>query len=455
MAKWNVNAESLLSGSDGVFGICRFDEESDCASLEVPFGDISESRQLHENGFAVGTIFSDHYEYLFGITQDGKFLVLSDVMSHGVGASHPGATYEKFSARTVLSSCRLFDPSSDVVEAEFSFDGLLDWINYLRMPKLIDGSACMSCADEALTVPLYNSERCSVTLEYGSRQLQQYRECATFSYFAKFHLSFSSDVSLDDFWANEFSCIQSFMAFCFGFFPAASWMRVKYKGCEFWADVHRGTFSPQHKKIQRGQTPVPYRQLGDEFPNVFTKWLDMVGDEAKARNLFSSLLCNWKMPLDFQLFAANTMLEALSRANDENIFSDDDWRRLRQPILDVADASIRNRVQGLLELLRHRSYSQLLDKAYNESADWGKRAIPDWSKFKKEQCRLRNIGAHALSGERSMRVMIDHYYGQLILAYYILMLRLEMPETVMEEFDRSNFLNVVRANLKSHYSLED
>lgn len=95
----------------------------------------------------------------------------------------------------------------------------------------------------------------------------------------------------------------------------------------------------------------------------------------------------------------------------------------------------------------------LLDHAYEESGRWGKELIPDWKRFRKEQIKLRNEGAHALSDEREYEMMTDHYYAQIVLAYVIEMKRLNAPDAILEAFESSSFMNVARRTLKENYSL--
>lgn len=97
----------------------------------------------------------------------------------------------------------------------------------------------------------------------------------------------------------------------------------------------------------------------------------------------------------------------------------------------------------------------LLDSAYLECGEWGKAIIPDWKRFKKEQIKLRNQGAHALGNNREYEKMADHYYAQILLAYVILMKRLKLPDEVLRQFEQSNFLNAARWRVSNHYAISE
>ena len=97
----------------------------------------------------------------------------------------------------------------------------------------------------------------------------------------------------------------------------------------------------------------------------------------------------------------------------------------------------------------------LLDHAYDESGTWGKKLIPNWKQFKKEQVQLRHSGAHGKNEASDYGIMWLHYQGQIAIAYFIFLQRLGLPEEAINAFEGSSFLNVARWRVASHYALSD
>ena len=140
------------------------------------------------------------------------------------------------------------------------------------------------------------------------------------------------------------------------------------------------------------------------------------------------------MPFDLQQIAASTMLESLMRANGDQLYTDDEFDKLVGPILDASDPKIRERLRGILGLLKHESYNMLLERAREEGAPWVDRLIPKWSQFKKKQLAMRNTGAHGKTDTCDFQLRVDHYHASIVIAYIVLMHRLGLSERIVDEF---------------------
>lgn len=92
--------------------------------------------------------------------------------------------------------------------------------------------------------------------------------------------------------------------------------------------------------------------------------------------------------------------------------------------MKAADSSIKNRLQGLLGLLKYPSYSMLLDAIYEEGKPWSEHLIQDWKNFRTTQITLRHSGAHGIKNTNQHLLIYNHYQAQIVLAYIIFMIRL-------------------------------
>lgn len=453
-ALWNRSWDDLKAKKYNAEGVCQFSEDKG-VHLVIPSGDLSLTRKLAETGrYEIG-MESDRYEYLFGITQDGIYLVLIDAISNRVELSFPGHTRESLEASTVLSSHDEFDPSIPISTADFEIEGLRKWLGLQSSPEIREDNLVIEGGRQNEVIDVYRSDRCAMTIHSGFRKIKSDHEGFRDSTYATVHVDYKNGVSLDDFWSCELWKFQSFLSFCFGAYASIRQVRVKFKDNGSPVEVHRGSF-PTRNTIRNYQcVPVPFQLIKSILFDVVTRWMEMKGDESQSSKMLASLLGSWKIPVDLKFFAASSMFESLARSGCDECFDKKDLERLITPMLRVADESIRDRARGLLGLLRQPSYSMLLDHAYEESDRWGRGIVPDWKRFRKEQNKLRNASAHALENNSEYEQMVDHHDAQILIAYVIIMKRLKLPDEVLDQFEDSTFMNVSRWRVSEHYASND
>ena len=452
MAKWNLSWEEMRAGKNNAQGVCQFSGETG-AVLDIPFGDISQTITLEETGSYAASLEPPRYDYLFGQTQDGLNVVLGDVQSMGVERTFPGNSRERLSAGVVYCSHHEFDPAALIDSADLEIEGLREWVGICPSQEIDHVAALIECQDTSDSLLLYQSGRCSIELQYGIERIKRNANGIYMPCFARIHISFGDAVALDGLWSHELSRARSFLAFCFGFFPDINDLCIYLRGDVRPVNVYLASFLGEKKNVNHRNVPIPFSIARDYLPEMFDCWMKMEGDEVQASNMLTSLLGHWDMPFDMLLFAATSMFESLARVNSEDLYDRETLESYVEPMLAAADNSIRDRARGLLSLLSRPSYGMLLDHAYEESGRWGKELIPDWKRFRKEQIKLRNEGAHALSDEREYEMMTDHYYAQIVLAYVIEMKRLNAPDAIWEAYESSSFMTVARRTLKENYSL--
>lgn len=453
-ALWNLSWKDLEEGKYNTQGNCRL-SKTGRAILEIPLGDISYTRVLKETGQYSFGLESPYYDHLYGFTQDGVYLVLNDVVSDTMERSFPGGISERLIASTVLSSRHKFDPDTSLSTVDLKIEGLRDWMQVSYNPEINEGKAEISCTEEVNSLIVYKSNRCTMEIRCGIEGLKSGRNGISASTFATVRISYTKPAFLSDLWTHDVSRFQSFLAFCFGSYPPISEVSVKFDGNDHPVDVQQAPVSSEVIRRNYRNVPIPFSLLKDILPNVVTRWMNMEGDEFQACKMLTSLFNSWDMPIDLKLFAATSMLESLERARCNELFTGDELSELIAPMLEAADKTIRNRAQGLLNLLRWPSYRSLLDAAYTESEQWGANIVPNWGQFKKVQIKLRNAGAHALDNGGEFETMVDHYDAQILLAYIIVMRRLCLPDVVLDQFEDSNFMNVSRWRLKKRYAASE
>ena len=143
------------------------------------------------------------------------------------------------------------------------------------------------------------------------------------------------------------------------------------------------------------------------------------------------------------------------RANADQLYSDDEFDDMVTPILDASDPEIVNRVRGILNLLKFESYNMLLERARIEGAPWVDRLIPKWSQFKRAQHDMRTTGAHGKAAMANLPLRVDHYHASIVIAYIVLMRRMGLSDDLVDEFEKSTFMNHARERITQRYSKSD
>ena len=165
-ALWNRSWDDLKAKKYNAEGFCQFSEDKG-VHLEIPSGDLSLTRKLAETGHCEIGMESDRYEYLFGITQDGIYLLLIDAISNRVGLSFPGHTRESLEASTVLSSHDEFDPSIPISTADFEIEGLRKWLGLHSSPEIREDNLVIEGGRQNEVIDVYRSDRCAMTIHSG------------------------------------------------------------------------------------------------------------------------------------------------------------------------------------------------------------------------------------------------------------------------------------------------
>ncbi len=451
-ALWDTSWQELRAGKYSEEGACQFSTDRG-AYLEIPFGNLSaRNTQDIGNAFLQGNE-GIHYDYLFGIAQDGTQLVLCNVLSRGVKQSIPGSTCEKLIAPTLLASKKEFDPRTPILSMRFELQLMRDWLGLKYNPKHKGTEYIFDMNTGKKSFPLFISNQMCAEIRVGiSKPTHSISEIA-FPYYCYIDIEYLRGKTLDEIWISDLWKLQSMFAFCFGKYPAILHAQVKqYKGSE-WIQVYRRTVHVDENENLLANPPIPFSQLRrDGLLSMTERWFTLSPDCWNAAKILTSLLGHWTMPLDLMLTAATTMFESLIRADRDPLFKEEEFNQLTNPILNVAHDKIHQRLKGLLELLKKPSYHMLLKEAYTESQPWSDRLIPQWKRFQEEQYKLRLSGAHGLGTEETAQIRIYHYHAQIVLGYIILMKRLGLSDETINCFEKSSFLNIARQNISEYYS---
>lgn len=454
MALWGADWKSVNDPDASAQGMCRF-EEGDGVTLDIPLGNISSEPQIRIGAITCAQAgVRETPERLVGMTQDGIRIVLRDVSSLGVGLNDSGTSKETLVARTAYASKFAFDDSKPIVATELEFRGLSQWLDCeLCVPKK-DGAYIVR--DERMTgqFPLFQDEHVSASIQYGRTRPRLWKDAFETRSFANVRVDCTEGMSLEKLWHDVVWPVQASFAFLFGFYPAIDIMNVWFMGEGGSAAVYQQSYMSKNQRLIITRVPVRFDALGEEGLSDFaSRWFCLKENERRAAEILTTLLGGWTMPLELPLTAASTMMDALGRAGEKKPYSKKEFCQLKEPILNATPEPLRDRVEAILGQLNSHSYSERLDAIFEECGEYGKALIEDWDGFKRVQRDLRNKGAHALDGKEDVSVQVDHYYALVLLAYRVLLKRLDASEATMKSFCDSRFLIGARERIRLRYSM--
>lgn len=459
---WGFEREALRS-SDGTIcqGTCTFSCDTG-VSLVLPYGNLSERTALKETGIYASGPESATRPFVYGETQDGTRLVLTDALTQGVGGHFPGATTETFGAHAVLASKGEIDPCQKVVEARIYLRGLWEWFRLDCRDLLLKG------ADGAIQVPdkpfpeertaLYTTDDLTVCFcrgveaRIGSSEVHVGGEC-------HIEVQVRNGTSLESVWPDILSPIQRFFTFCMGSFVPVDSIFVKLDRSDSWCDVYMQITGSQEDVASPKQAfvPIPYSAIRPSISRAFSSWMELKGDVSIGAMMLTSLLGDWRMPYDLKFLAASQMYEALARHNDEEIQDKVEFRKKVNTALSSEGTSEREWARKILSGCNRLSYRDLIKRALAETAPFSSQLVPDGDAFAREQKAMRNTLTHrndSISKDEYEKLAL-HTEGQMVLAYPLLIHLLGLGEGVMDAFMSSQFDNLIRPKLKNRFARRD
>lgn len=452
-AIWNLSWEDIDSKNYNVEGNCHFSGEQG-AFLNIPFGDLSRTRQLLETGKYTGNLEAPRFPFLYGITQDGTRLVLCDALSVGSGFSAPGSSYENIEAATVLSAKYDIDPTALITSLDFELEFLKEWIG-VTYQSSNNRSIVLDLEKQHKSIPLSSSQDSKVELRYGMDYFQNTTSQLTIPYHCYLHVEYSSGLPLDEIWNNDVWNLRAMFAFFFGSYPSITWAKAYFEKSKLPVEIFRASSIARPNKKITNRCPISFSaSTQSKLARIWRAWQNFNDDERLASQVLTSLLGDWEMPLDLFFIASTTMLESLARSHSKDCLTEDEFKIISKPIMKAADSSIKNRLQGLLGLLKHPSYSMLLDAIYEEGKPWSEHLIQDWKSFRTTQITLRHSGAHGIKNTNQHLLIYNHHQAQIVLAYIIFMIRLGFTEKEIESFENSYFMNASRWRIRQQYRKE-
>lgn len=434
--------------------------------LNTSFGSILEDAYAFSIG---GAARHKHVDYLYGLSQDGYFLALSDAVSFGTSASFPGGERQRINGKMLFArkGGGPFDPESNVRAIQFRMEGLKEWLGstvfeFERKRQEDSLTLCFS-REKAMSknVVLLENEVLSIKVFHSYEIPEMSLGELTFRHDCLAEIKFKrSAVPLDE--ALETAeKLSRFVTFCVGFHAGVSEVDVVLEGQREKVRLFRQMLCwKTPSEYQLLHIPFTYRSIEDQIGELLNSWMNASAELAKARDILISLMAyDWRMPIDVSFVTTSQALEALSRHDVELKAMEESAFERRKAMIKAAirdiDADTRCWVMGRIGENRKgqdRLLKELLDR-YKAYASW---LVPDMKAFAKDQVAARNWYSHRRSGPVNVSGLGLVYHTQLVqmLMYGIVWMKIGLDSvSLIDQLKKTGYKSDVIARAREKYDL--
>ena len=462
-ALWADDWETILREGDGcVQGVVAFDEDEG-VRLDLPFGEV-----LKDAGVLVfgGEGLPDGLEWLYGFSQDGYWIALSDAYSLGTGRSFPGGPRQTVGAAQMLFSKDKFDPRDAIIAVTLELSGLAEWLGKSPIKsgrRQVDGTARSFFVDVELDddcdEALHDSEDVSISVCHGVTLSGSAELGVEIGHKCMIKICFKRARSLADAQAVAFR-VADFFSFCFGFSAEISRMSLGFEGgaeATCLAPLVKGS-APSRIIAQR--MVLPYWEVCGSLNSMLRVWLADEDDLRVPSSLLVSLLTKrWLLPADLKFIAAAQMLEALCRVGaDLRSMGEEEFEVFRGAVMVALDGIEDRRISRMAkERIRpgnSKGQRRLLSEFVERHRVAAEYVFGDPKAFVGRHAYLRNGVTHR-NGEADADAidLVWHTEGVLLLAYCATGELLGLPaETMTRRLKDSGFKSAAVRKCRKMYS---
>ncbi|MCI8366272.1 MAG: hypothetical protein HFJ66_01535 [Eggerthellaceae bacterium] len=461
-ALWGYSWDDVLGETEGdcCQGIAKLEDGR--ISLDIPFG------QLLSEPFVLvvgGNSLPQEANYLYGFSQDGFYIALSDAQSGGTSQRWPGAPHQTIIASQILASKQPFDPNARVYEARVKLTGLREWFG--RAPysathtedrkqttyKVNLGNTDLNCelyASNELRIVLYH--------EVAASQVNQRGFNVSHDCFIRF--TFRNLVNLDDA-VRTVARLAEYLSACVGFDASIENLEAKLQGSESYISCYRPFIEGRRPSATQMQNlPLSHTTLGKYATPSINHWLSAPDDFADIEQRLCSLLFkSWTLPLDLTFIAASQLLESISKYDtDTQAMPEDEYERFKALVMHALDSTIddprvrtwaKERVSG-----NTKGQTRLLRDLIGKHQTFCEWLIPDTKAFVRQQTAARNHFIHRGGPAEFMPSEKLYWHTEivLVLCYGFILEESGIPsDTLIEALEQSRFKASAIAKAKTMY----
>lgn len=451
-AIWSDVADDLDDPANCVQGVANLTDKG--VVLEIPFGYLGATDQ--QIGFAST---KPHFDYLFGMTVDGKYLALLDAREQS-STMHFGKGFARqtLAADWLLASSSPIDPALKICSVEVTACGLREWLNnppfdVTSTLRELDGrlqheaTELVFLSDKTKQKELYRSGTETIAVDTSvsnSGSINGGEWHITYDNSLCYHSAapMSFDVAID----KAFK-LADFVSLMTGRTAAVRSISVKFENQDYWVKCYASLTSSEYDDDPEIHAiPFPISSFSDaEVAEALDKWMHCDKYVNQATKMMLAALSERKGYLQSSFFMSSQMLEtfAYNGKKTQALPQEEVERRLKTLLNGVTDPEICEWATCKLKGMNTVSSKQLLGELIKELSPASSLLIGDTDQFLKKQHAYRNACAHpSIYKEKGLQGEDIFYHTRLIvfLGYMAALYKLGLsPEKIEQRLKDSNY----------------
>lgn len=466
-ALWSLNPNSNFE-DDAVSGQLSFDGKS-YLELDIPTGVLLDWPKIPtKDGYMqCHTVEGLHTDCVYGFSQTGEYYILRDVSSPGPSFAAPGFQKQSLSGASIFISRQRVEADPTAESISIKIPGLREWIGTVpfTVTSKLGGNRLTELTfnfdiDEVENVVLYENDEIEIYVSFSFLRDGGRTPSYEFSFKSDCKLNFrykQPSLGFDRAMELHVFPVVDFLAFCMGFRYTISSIEFKtIEGvcAEYLAPLVGLAGVPTNAQLDR--IPLSYKRIENKINEMISRW---IGFDEYARNssaLVTSLMNDWKMPLDMLFLASAQAFEAASRsgANEREISDEELQEKLSAIKSSNMNSKLRKWVVYKLRDAKWKSANSLVGDLVGKLGDYATFVVPDVSKYLKDHRAHRDAYTHRRTIKDDQRLsnadLFTHTEATQMLAYGSIALYLGMePEDLINAVKESRYRwnSIYRANL--------
>ena len=458
-AIWSYDWQGLQQDESCPQGTANLSDDS--VVLNLPFDQLLAGGATSD----FEATYPDNADFLYGFTQDGYYLSLTDATQYRTSTHIPGGIEQTIHGRYLLASHKTFDPTSNIEHAAIRFHHLRNWV---AKSPFITEMTTNPLRFSAIKYDKDNKDKYDLLLLDDNQVTARLRHIIgipsngvgdiTISHDVVIDLEFKQTTKLRDLVGKALS-LGRFLSFCLGFYAELKELQCITESSDSIIRVY-GTFPKAKPQGSSRLASIPFKltDIEDTIGTHMSKWLNAPNLLKESSSIIVSLMANnWDMPFNLNIIAASQALEALSKLDtDTKSLDDAQYERYRTVVLSgVSDHKIREWAGNKLNSNRkgQKKLLQEMIERYSAYLAW---LVGDGKAFVKEHVNSRNSFIHIGNTEQDKEGWEReywHYRATIFVCYLVICANLGIPaEKVLNRLHTSSFENYAISKVRKIYA---
>lgn len=456
-ACWSTNSE-VADDPNSVVGLLTFSGDS-YLQLEIPTDVLLDWPEVSvEGGSAqIHTFEGVRADQVYGYSQKGDYYLLRDVVSSGPGISIPGMQRQVIQGSSLLVSKQPIEPNPLIQSISVEFPGLREWVGMVpfqvqskyNKERFLEMNFHFS-RDDFERITIFENEFASIVVDFVNIHKGGRTSPFVFSFETDCKLTVEikgSPFTLDQTMHQWVHPAIDLLSFLMGFRYSITSVQFKTKdsvSADYYAPFVGVTGNPTEIKLS--SIPFSYKTIEEAINGIAERWFSFDEYARNSATLQTSLMHNWKTPLDMLFLASAQAFEAASRSGvDEQELPDE---KLNEYIQSIKESDLSGKIKKWccykLKDSKWKSADKLAENLLNDLEPFTSFVVSDIERFMSDHREYRNAYTHRREIKRSSKLtnkeLFHHTEAVQLLSYGAIAKMLGIgPEETIKAFEESGY----------------